>query len=125
MAGWPAPGMMNIDNFLRHVGQLRIQSYDGYGQPTTTAVTTVPCLIYTEDNPVNNTIPARTGRYSHFAVIPSSVTVNADYHISSVVDPNGNSVLADARITDVTNFNHWRFGERIKVLHLELPTNPV
>jgi hypothetical protein len=125
VAGWPSPGLMNLDVFLRHVGQLRVQSYDVYGQPTASSVNTVACLVYTEENPETDSTPARVGRCRHFLVIPSSVTVHANYHISNVVDPNGNVVLADARITDVMNFNHWRFGERIKVLHLELPTNPV
>lgn len=118
-------GFIDWESFLTFTGQLRTFGRDAWGQLTASSVTTVPVIVYSEQDNQNNTVPMGTQALQHFACIPSSFTVVPDYHLTAVVDPNGNTVLADAKIKTVQDFNHHTCGARIKLLTLEITASPV
>lgn len=119
------PGFLNVGNFLTQKGQLKSTYIDDSGQTVASAVTTVDCLVYTENNQNKDAPLLNTGVGVYYAVFRGNVTVQAEYHLSSVVDRNGNTVLADARIVLVRDLNHHRFGTRTKEATLEITRPPL
>ena len=120
---WPQLGFIDIESFLKHSGILAATGTSEYGETTIVSSSTVACYVYTEAENSTNSTPATTDRIRHFALIPSSVTCGVDYHLSSVTDPNGSTVISNARVTLVQDFNSHRYGARIKLLYLEIPSN--
>jgi len=120
---FPEPGFLDLTRFMTHLGQLRHVTYDMYGETAVTSVFTISCGVYQLDIFGTNTIPMRTDRESHMAVI-STPSAQPDYYLTTVIDSGGNTVLADARITRVIDYAHPQYGQRAKLLYLEITDNP-
>lgn len=120
---FPAEGFLDLTRFMTHVGQLRHSTYNEYGETVITSVFTISCGVYQLDIFGNDTIPARTDRESHFAVISTPAAL-PDYYLTAVKDPGGNTVLADARVTRVIDYAHPQYGQRAKLLYLEITDSP-
>lgn len=97
------------EDYLTQVGQLRFVTRDAFGDTSISSVQTVSCYVYTEEDEQRSTNPTMTRGIRHNALLPYSVRGNTQtgVHLSSVVDPYGNTVLNDARIVDILDYNQW------------------
>lgn len=112
-----SPTLLYSD-FLIHVGQVRTNSYDEWGDTQISTVTTTSCYLYTEDSKQYTGSPlARTG-VTHNVLLPNSLRgqVLKGDHISSITDGYGNVLLADSRVAEIRDYN-WFWGARPTFFH--------
>ena len=101
-------------------GQLRSMGRNGYGDSVVTTVATVKCLVYQDTDEQRMTNPVITNLNKHFALIPTGITIKLHDHLSVVVNQFGESIIDDARVTNITNFGSWRRKIRFRKLELKL-----
>lgn len=110
----------NATKYLTQVGQLRTMSRNMYGDYSETTVNTVNCLVYTEERKTEDQAIADVAGLVHKAILPINATYAKGDHLSTVVDLNGETVLADSRIVEIRDYNHWRYGSRFKEVYLDI-----
>lgn len=113
-------GLIKFSTYATQVGQLRTMGRSAFGDVSETSITTVNLLVYFEEDEQRQTSPNVTPLTRHFAILPTSATVNTGDHLKDVVDKNGNAVLSDARILLVDDYNSHRYGSRFKRVQLDL-----
>ncbi len=114
-------GLIRNQKYLTQKGQLRSISRTKFGDISTiSSIATVACLVYVENLGQRQTNPAITQTVKHQLLLPYEVrdSVKTNDHISQVTDRFGVVVLADARISKIIDYNHWRYAERF--FHCEL-----
>jgi len=112
--------LIKVDKYVTMTGQLRSMVRGEFGDTTVTTVTTVKCLVYQDSDKQDQTNPTITRVGKHFAIVKTDVTVKLHDHLSLVVNKFGESILGDARITNLTAFGSWRRKVRFYKLDLEL-----
>ena len=123
MANFPFQGLIRrgIAKYVTQVGQLRYSAFDEYGDTQVTTISTTSCLVYTEREEQDQTVPAVTGKIKYFAVIGDITSqIRKGDMLTNVIDKFGNSVISDARIVEIIDFDHWRHGRRFRQLRLDL-----
>lgn len=118
-------GLLDPDKFMTQVGQLRTINRNEYGSTVVTSITTTVCLVYQDQEMQTQQAPLQAAMGNHFLVVPNTLTIALDDHITAVVDRDGVAVLADAKIKRVTEQNHWRYGTRFQVCLLDVTNSEV
>lgn len=112
--------LINLDKYVTMTGQLRVMARGEFGDSVVTSVNTVKCLVYQDSEQQDQTNPTITKTNRHFGIVKSNVTVKLHDHLSVVVNRFGESILADARIVNITAFGSWRRKVRFFKLDLDL-----
>lgn len=121
-------GLIRNQKYLTQQGQLRSISRTRFGDISTiSSIATVACLVYVENSAQNQTNPAITNPVKHQLLLPYSVrsSIKTNDHIYEVTDRFGVVVLADARISKIIDYNHWRYAERFFHCELDLELDAV
>lgn len=121
-------GLIQNQKYLTQVAQLRSVSRTSFGDVSTiSSVATVSCLIYIEGSGQSQTNPAISNPIRHQLLLPYTLraTTKLHDHISQVTDRFGVVVLADARISKIIDYNHWRYRERFFQCELDLELDGV
>lgn len=118
-------GFLQPDKFLTQVGQLRTMTRDRYGATVVSTITTIPCLLYQDKLMQEQTAPVQLQTGHHSLILPNTVTVSAEDHITAVVDKFGGAVLDDGKIITIIEYNQWRHGTRFIHCMVERTKDPV
>ena len=113
-------GLIQNDKYFTQFGQLRTMGRTNFGDPIQTALTTIPCLVYQEENRETQTTPAVGPRVRHFACLSNTFAVSEGDHLTTVVDRFKRPVITDSRVVKITDYNGHRHGSRFLRLELDL-----
>lgn len=118
--------LIDLRKYLVHKGQLQRTTRDDYGETVATSITTVACLVYSEDEsrapvyPRDIQHPRETLTFGHYALLPNTLSVRVNDMLASVIDINNLPVISSAKIVQVIELNHWRYGKRAIQVRLEV-----
>ena len=113
-------GLIQNDKYFTQFGQLRTMGHDKFGDPVETNVTTVPLLVYQDDQREVQTTPAVSQKTRHFVTISSTFAVSEGDQRTQITDRFGIAVLPDSRIVKITGYNSFRHGSRFHRLELDV-----
>ena len=112
--------LIDIRKYATQTGQLVSVTRDGFGDVDVTTITTISLLVYQERERQDQTNPTLTPAVRHMAVFASSIAVSEHDHLQSVVDREGATVLANARVKQIIQFGHWRYAQRFQAVELDV-----
>ena len=110
-------GLIQNDKYFTQVGQLRTMTKTKYGE---TSLTTIPCLVYQEEDKESQTTPAVGTRTRHFACFSNTFVASEGDHLTAVVDQFGIPVITDSRIVKINDYNSFRHGSRFHRFELDI-----
>lgn len=112
---------MLVSKYTTQRAQLiSISSLSAFGEPAATSISTIYCLVYQEALDLKQQASLQRTTMEHYALIPSSVSINVGDELRTVVTSTGAAVLSAARVAELVEYTHWRSGPRLKVVRLEV-----
>jgi len=110
-----------VGNFLTQTAQLHQKTFSEFGDTDLTTVITVKCLVYQASDEQVQSSPAVSRLREQRAIVSDAVTfVEKGDMLKAVVDAFGVTVLDEARIVEVMDFDHWSYGRRFRQLILSV-----
>ena len=106
--------------YMKHTGQFKAVTRSDYGDSVVSTVTTSACFVYLKEESESAGSNIGGVDFTHKVIFPPSVTAETGYHLTDVVDSDGNSVLSEAEIGMVEEVRHWKRGLVFKQAELKI-----
>lgn len=110
-----------VANFRTQTGQLCSHSISQFGDTDITSVYTISCLVYRGSDFQMQGAPLVTRERELRCIVSHATTfVEKGDILRTVVDKDGVTVLDEARVRDIEDYDHWEYGRRFRQLILDV-----